>query len=111
MSTPPPIQNLFSALGHDSSAEKITALLAAPNVRIDRIVSNGQASPPGFWWDQDWAEWVILLTGSAGLLFEGDAKPRELTTGDYVHIPAHARHRVEWTHKEQATVWLAIHFR
>ena len=70
----PSVQNMFSALGHDSREEKITALLSAPNVRIDRIVSKGQASPPGFWWDQEWAEWVVLLTGAAGMLFEGDDK-------------------------------------
>jgi cupin 2 domain-containing protein len=107
----PPIQNLFSGIGHEGRAEKITALLSAPNVRIDRIVSNGQASPPDFWWDQDWAEWVVLLTGAAGIMFEGDKTPHELRPGDYVHIPAHVRHRVEWTHKEQPTIWLAVHLR
>jgi cupin 2 domain-containing protein len=106
-----PIQNLFSSLTHSGGDEKITQLLSAPNVRIDRIVSKGQASPPGFWWDQEWAEWVVLLTGSAGLRFDGETTVRELKPGDYLHIPAHVRHRVEWTHKEQPTIWLAVHFR
>jgi cupin 2 domain-containing protein len=30
--------------------------------------------------------------------------------GDYVHIPAHQRHRVEWTEPDQKTVWLALHY-
>jgi cupin 2 domain-containing protein len=108
---PPPIQNLFAGLAHDTRDEKVTAILSAPNVRIDRIVSKGQASPPGFWFDQEWAEWVVMLTGAAGLLFEGESQPCELRPGDYVHIPAHTRHRIEWTHKEQPTIWLAVHLR
>src|SRR5262249_8021094 len=107
----PPIQNLFSALSHSGTDEKVTALLSAPNVRIDRIVSKGQSSPPGFWWDQEWAEWVVLLTGAAGLLFERETAVRELKAGDWLHIPAHTRHRIEWTHKDQPTIWLAVHFR
>lgn len=107
----PSIENLFLSPAPSGRDEEITALLSAPNVRIERIVSNGQASPPGFWWDQDWAEWVVLLTGSARLLFEGETAARELKPGDYVHIPAHARHRVEWTHAQQTTIWLAVHFR
>ena len=106
-----PIENLFSGLTHESHDEKVTALLSAPNVRIDRIVSNGQASPPGFWWDQDWAEWVVLLTGGAKILFEGEGAAHELRPGDYLHIPAHVRHRIEWTHAEQPTIWIAVHFR
>jgi cupin 2 domain-containing protein len=109
--TKPTILNLFTGLAHDSREEKILALLSAPNVRIDRIVSNGQGSPPGFWWDQEWAEWVVLLTGGAGILFEGETTAHELRPGDYLHIPAHVRHRIEWTHKEQPTIWLAVHFR
>jgi len=107
----PPIQNLFSALGHGGQDETITQLLSAPNVRIERIVSNGQASPPGFWWDQDLAEWVVLLSGAAGLLFDGETTVRELKPGDWLHILARVRHRLEWTHKDQPTIWLAVHFR
>ena len=107
----PPIENLFSSLPSETRAETITTLLASPNVRIERIVSTGQASPPGFWFDQDWAEWVILLAGSAALQFEGESEPRELKPGDYVHIPAHARHRVAWTDAREPTVWLAVHVR
>jgi len=89
---------------------EVTAVLAElPGARIERIVSTGQASPPGFWYDQDWTEWVVVLTGSAGLMIDGEAAPRVLDPGDYVEIPPHVRHRVEWTDADEPTVWLAVH--
>jgi cupin 2 domain-containing protein len=102
--------NLFVDLDRDPTAEQFTALLSTPNVRIERIVSHGQASPSGFWYDQDWAEWVVVLAGSAGLLLDGEEAPRRLAPGDHVHIPAHRRHRVEWTDAREPTVWLAVHY-
>jgi cupin 2 domain-containing protein len=103
--------NLFAELAEPLAEEQTTALLATPHVRIERIVSTGQASPPGHWYDQDGPEWVILLRGSAAILFEGENAPRLLAPGDYLHIPAHARHRVERTAPDQPTVWLAVHCR
>jgi cupin 2 domain-containing protein len=92
------------------SAEEIISVIAqTPGARIERIVSTGQASPPGFWYDQDWTEWVFLISGSAGLLIEGESEPRILRPGFYVELPAHARHRVEWTDADLPTVWLALH--
>ena len=67
-------------------------------------------SPPGFWYDQDRPEWVIVLAGSAAVRFEGETAPRTLRRGDYLHIPAHARHRVEWTDKDAPTIWIAVHY-
>ena len=107
----PSNENLFARLPGTTTDEVITALLTTPNVRIERIVSTGQASPPGFWYDQNESEWVVLLTGSAGLRFDSDTEVRELRPGDYLHIPAHVRHRVEWTHPSEPTVWLAVHIR
>jgi len=89
--------------------EAITTLAELPGARIERIVSTGQASPPGFWYDQDHTELVVLLVGSAGLLIEGEDAPRILRHGDFVEIPPHARHRVEWTDATQPTIWLAVH--
>jgi len=109
--------NIFAALPAASLAEElVTALVSQPNIRIERIVSTGQTSPPDFWFDQEWNEWVILLSGSAQLLFEdepseGENDARPLAAGDYVYIPAHRRHRIIWTDPQQTTVWLAIHFR
>ena len=102
--------NLFAALAADAAEERFTTLLQAEGFLLERIVSTGQASPPGFWYDQDRAEWVLLLRGSAGLEFEGEPTPRMLRPGDWVHIPAHARHRVAWTAPDQPTVWLALHY-
>jgi cupin 2 domain-containing protein len=102
--------NVFADLEGDPTVEQFVELLSRPGVKIERIVSHGQASPPGFWYDQDWAEWVLVLRGSAGLLFEGDEISRPLRPGDHVHIAAHRRHRVEWTDAHEPTVWLAVHF-
>ncbi len=91
--------------------EQFQELLSTANVRIERIVSTGQSTPPRQWLDQDWAEWVLVVLGSAKVLFDGEAEPRLLGPGDYLHIPPHARHRVEWTDPDRPTVWLALHFR
>jgi cupin 2 domain-containing protein len=103
--------NIFDHVPERLDEEQITELLTAPDLRIERIVSTGQASPPGFWYDQDRPEWVVVLQGSAGLLFEGESEPRALACGDHVLIPAHARHRVAWTDPERPTIWLAVHYR
>jgi len=102
--------NIFDSIPAPSAEEEVKALLSQPGVRIERIVSTGQASPPGFWYDQDWAEWVMVLSGAALVRFEQDAEPRRMSAGDYLLIPAHCRHRVDWTDPDAATVWLAIHY-
>jgi cupin 2 domain-containing protein len=107
----PATANLFAGIPQDLPQEQIDELVASPNVRIERIVSRAHASPEGSWYDQDWPEWVTVLQGSAGLLFEGDAAPRTLGRGDHVLIPAHCRHRVAWTEAGCDTIWLAVHFR
>ena len=103
--------NLFAGIPHDLPQELADELVVSPGVRIERIVSRAHASPEGFWYDQDWPEWVMVLQGAAGLLFEGEAEPRKLGRGDHVLIPAHRRHRVAWTEAGCDTVWLAVHFR
>lgn len=102
--------NLFTNVPRQLPDEQILTLLKAPHVRIERIVSTGQATAPGRWFDQDQAEWVLVLAGSAGLIFEGESEPLRLEPGSYVHIAAHARHRVVWTDPSTPTVWLAIHY-
>jgi cupin 2 domain-containing protein len=101
--------NLLAGLGQKLEAEEVFVLAKDSRARIERIVSNGQASPPGFWYDQDATEWVFLIAGSAAILFEGDEMAKELAPGDYVEIPAHRRHRVAWTDPDRETVWLAVH--
>lgn len=106
--TPP--ANLFADLPPQLPAELVTVLLQAADLRIERIVSHGHASPDGFWYDQDRAEWVIVLAGSGRILFEGEELPVRMGPGDFVNIPAHKRHRVEWTTPDEPTVWLAVHY-
>jgi cupin 2 domain-containing protein len=101
--------NLFAALDLGATEEQVVGLLTAPGIRIERIVSAGQASPPGFWFDQDWDEFVLLVRGSAGLTIEGETTARSLGPGDYLIIPAHVRHRVEWTSASAPAIWLAVH--
>ena len=101
--------NIFADMPAMRDAEQITTLLSSSALRIERIVSHGQASPPGFWYDQPQAEWVIVLAGRAELRFADDGATTRLEVGDWLHIPAHRRHRVEWTDPTQATVWLAVH--
>jgi cupin 2 domain-containing protein len=90
--------------------EVVEILLARPNLRIERIVSTGQITPNGNWYDQEDAEWVLLVSGAARLRIEGEAKDRELAAGDWLLLPAHCRHRVTWTQGSPPTVWLAVHF-
>jgi cupin 2 domain-containing protein len=59
-------QNLFSGISSKLRDERIDELVASPGLRIERIVSTGHASPPGFWCDQPGSEWVVVLSGSAG---------------------------------------------
>jgi cupin 2 domain-containing protein len=102
--------SLFADLATSRDAEQFIDLLAMPGLRLERIVSLGQATPPREWLEQSQAEWVILLRGAAELLFEGESAVREIKPGDYVNIPAHCRHRVEWTKPDEPTIWLALHY-
>lgn len=102
--------NLFADLPPALGAEQFQALVRHPGLLIERIVSSGQASPPGFWYDQPQGEWVTLLTGRAVLRFEDEPEARVLGPGDWVDIAAHRRHRVEATDADQPTVWLAVHY-
>jgi cupin 2 domain-containing protein len=103
--------NLLADVPKNLPAEQIFTLASSPGATIERIVSTGQASPPGFWYDQDATEWVFLMAGSAGILIEGESIARVLGPGDFMEIPAHVRHRVEWTDAGKATVWLTVHLK
>jgi cupin 2 domain-containing protein len=103
-------ENLFAHLPEHGGAEQFRDLLTRPGIRIERIVSTGQTSPPGFWYDQPHAEWVLLISGEALLKFEDDPAPIVLKAGSYVDIAPHRRHRVEWTDPDQPTIWLAVYY-
>ncbi|HEY0328544.1 MAG TPA: cupin domain-containing protein [Rhodopseudomonas sp.] len=104
------VTELLAQLPPPGPDETLETLLSRGEVRFERIVSTGQASPPGFWYDQAETEVVVLLAGAATLRFEADDRLIALRPGSLVEIPAHARHRVESTQAEPPTVWLAVFF-
>jgi cupin 2 domain-containing protein len=103
------LPNLLDTTTPPSDEELFTTLLNTPTFRIERIESHGQSSPPGFWYEQATAEWVLVVRGAARLEFEGEI-PFDMPAGAYVNIPAGRRHRVAWTDPNQPTIWLAIHY-
>lgn len=103
--------NLFQELPNKLSSELVEILAQSESVRIEKIVSTGQRSPDTFWYDQEEHEWVIVLRGEARLELEGQTELLHLKPGDHVNLPAHCRHRVDWTLPDTATVWLAVFYR
>jgi cupin 2 domain-containing protein len=104
------MNNIFSNFP-DSLPEEITEiLLESENVRIERIVSSGHASPQEFWYEQNENEWVVVVKGRAKLRFEDDEHLLEMGPGDCLNIPAKRRHRVEWTTPDEPTLWLAVFY-
>jgi cupin 2 domain-containing protein len=105
------MDNIFANLPWSTATdEQFSALLTRPGLRIERIVSTGQCSPEGFWYDQPEGEWVLLIQGAARLRFADEPEARQLTAGDFTDIAPYRRHRVDWTTPEQSTIWLAIHY-
>jgi cupin 2 domain-containing protein len=102
--------NFFSLVSEKLPEEVIEVVLQTGSFRLERIISTGQATPEGEWYDQDTPEWVLLLSGGAELCLENDPQVIIMKPGDYLHIPAHRRHRVAWTDPNQPTIWLALHY-
>jgi cupin 2 domain-containing protein len=102
--------NLLRDLPDAVAGEIVERLAGSDAVRIERIVSRGQASPDGFWYDQDEAEFVLVLAGAARLSF-ADGAVMALGAGDWIDIAPHRRHRVDWTDPDRPTVWLAVFYR
>lgn len=100
--------NLLDNIPRELPAELSQTLLSSGRLRIERIISRGHESAPDFWYDQDQPEWVLLLRGAARLQFQDGSL--DLGCGDYVHIPAHKKHRVAWTTPAQESIWLAIFY-
>jgi cupin 2 domain-containing protein len=110
MRLPKPI-NLLSVAPTPGNEESVRTLFESPEVKIETIVSRGHRSADGFYYDQTEDEWVLIVSGRAALGFEGHADPVELGPGDCLMLPAHCRHRVEWTEPGVDTVWLAVYRR
>ena len=103
--------SLLQSIPAELPDELFETLASSEYVKIERIVSRGHASPEGFWYDQETNEFVLVVQGSAGLRMEGEDDLVELRPGDYVVIPAHFKHRVEWTDPSGETIWLTVHYR
>ena len=103
-------RNLLDAVPEPLAEEVFESLQTGGPFRLERIVSKGHVTPPCDWYDQDHAEWVLLLSGAACLRFDGQPQLVQLRPGDCLNIPAHCRHRVEWTDPDRQTVWLALHY-
>jgi cupin 2 domain-containing protein len=102
--------NLFADIPDELPDELFDTLLNNPAFKLERIVSKGHATAAGQWYNQAEDEWVLLLKGAAGLRLKDRADPVVLKPGDYIHLPAHCRHRVEWTDPDIETIWLALHY-
>ena len=103
------MNNVFNNLPQHLDKELISTLLGEDNIQIERIVSKGHKSPESGWYDQEKNEWVMVLRGAAILEFEG-RPPVSLKEGDYINLPSHLKHRVQWTDPNTETVWLAIYY-
>lgn len=102
------LASVFADIPQQLPEELCQTLFENPTIRIERILSKGQQSPKNQWYDQEQSEWVLLLQGKARLSF-ADAEPVELNPGDYLFLPAHYKHRVDWTSTEPVCIWLAVH--
>ena len=106
----PETKNILADIPPQLAEELFTSLLHTDKLHIERIVSQGHANAKGEWYDQDQDEWLILIQGAATLEFAGQIELKKLQAGDYLLIPAHCRHRVEWTEPGTDSIWLTVHF-
>jgi len=103
------LNNIFESLPKDLQSEVVENIVQSGDIRIERIVSKGQATPQSQWYDQTHDEWVIVLKGEAIIGLENNTE-HHLVPGSYLNLPAHTKHRVNWTTSESETIWLAIHY-
>lgn len=101
--------NIFELIPKSLDKELVETLIQQGDVKIERIVSTGQSSPEFGWYDQLFAEWVMVLSGEAIIAFEG-GEDCHLVAGSYLNIPAHTKHKVKWTSPTVETVWLTVHY-
>ena len=101
------MSNIFTLPSELPTEELFESLIETDRLKIERIISTGQTTPPGEWYDQERDEWVMLLQGEAQLAYEGD-RIVTLKAGDYLLIRAHQKHRVEYTSSNPPCIWLAV---
>ncbi len=102
------MDNIFILKELLNNKEIFETIINRKNLKIERIISTGQTTPKGTWYDQEKDEWVILLQGEATLLYS-DHSAIDLKAGDYLLIKAHQKHRVTFTSVDPPCIWLAIH--
>jgi cupin 2 domain-containing protein len=105
-----PVTNILRPFESKPETEVLETFVATDHFLFERVVSCGHASPPGMWVDQPRDEWIVLLSGEARLRFQTGDEVVDLKPGDAMKIPAHCRHRVDWTSPDHETVWLALHY-
>lgn len=103
------MNNIFDDIPKNIKSEIFETLIDNDDVQIERIISKGHKSPESGWYNQDKNEWLIVLTGEAILSF-ADKSSLKLKAGDFINIPAHKKHKVEWTNPDTETIWLAVHY-
>lgn len=86
------------------NGEVITTLLENEKIRIETIVSYGNASLDDFWYCQNEDEWVMLTNGKAQIQFEDEFV--DLCKDDHMLIPAYKKHRVSYTSDDAE--WLCV---
>ena len=101
-------QNLLTGVPTSIPDEIFETIISKSNIKIERIISKGHKSEPNFWYDQDQSEWILILKGEARLQFED--KSIYLTSGDYLNIAPHQKHRIDWTTPEEETIWVAVFY-
>jgi len=102
-------ENIFTKIPKELKDELFEDILSQPNIKIQRIISQGHTTQEFDWYDQDSDEWVMLVKGAAVISFENEDNV-ELEVGDYINIPAHKKHKVSYTSQDEKTIWLAVHF-
>ncbi len=103
------VENIFLDIPKFLEEELFQQIIESPHISIERIISKGHTSPDIGWYDQEKNEWVIILKGKAVVSFLHESSVT-LSKGDYITIPAHKKHRVDWTDPDIETIWLAIHY-
>ncbi|MCW8831042.1 MAG: cupin domain-containing protein [Gammaproteobacteria bacterium] len=103
------MNNIFDSIPESIDKEIFDTIVKSENIRIERIISRGHASPESGWYDQGQNEWVIVVKGGAVISFEDD-EPVKLDEGSYINIPAHKKHKVDWTDPDTETIWLAVFY-
>ena len=104
-------ENIYqiSLIPEATSPEVFETLASSGAVRIERIISNGQCTPPHTWLTEELNEWVLLIQGRATIEF-ADGSLIQLQKGDYINIPSKTRHKVTFTSREPHCIWLAVFY-